>query len=348
MKRGYKHKTGVFGADSEAYASRLFWMLRNPQGSNRPDLLSVDGRFDPKKLSIELKSGRNKKGVLVDYQLHYAVTTADDYVELFGEDPKVLGGMLPGMSNGDKHLLSSKVAYYYNVINRADELKAGDVNKPFSSVQIVWGDQFMVPHQFAFYNFAVNVARRTGNEIGGVVHDLWDMIREDVEHHRNGSFLNYSDRKGSKQSWQDIHGRDIEAIFKQDMGIATKFGVERMEIMREIWPAMDDLVRVEIPAPNGTTIYVLANCDDVDLFEGPFRGVVEERNPVIEKIHRQRRRAVSLLDKITFESHPSFFDMNDTRLVNSLSVEEIRKLSRLVNWMDEGEEDITVGDYVPF
>jgi len=96
MKRGRKDSTGKFGNDSEFYASSLFIMLKNPNGTRRPDLVAMKGSFDPK-LTIEMKSGRGNKGVLNDSQLHYAVTLEEDYVELFGESPTDGNGCLKGV-----------------------------------------------------------------------------------------------------------------------------------------------------------------------------------------------------------------------------------------------------------
>src|SRR3989344_5022609 len=137
MKRGYKHRTGVFGSDSERYASRLFLMLKNPHGERRPDLVSINGRYSPK-LSLELKSGRNKKGVLVASQLHYAVTTEQDYRELFGEELPSRKDTLPG-EDWDRIapiLPKREVAYYYALINRQDELTSKDLDRPWSSIRI--------------------------------------------------------------------------------------------------------------------------------------------------------------------------------------------------------------------
>ena len=125
MKLGYKHNTGVFGRDAEFYVSSLFMMLKNPNGRRRPDLVTAEGLFEPK-LSIELKSGYNKKGVMNESQLHYAVTLVDDYKELFGESPQQPEGFLPGLNWYETGRYPSRngIAYYYDVINRISEVKA--------------------------------------------------------------------------------------------------------------------------------------------------------------------------------------------------------------------------------
>jgi hypothetical protein len=150
-------------------------MFNNPNGWRRPDLVSLNGRYTPK-LSVEVKSGRKFKGVMVDYQLHYAVTTDQDYIELFGEEPPEKQGLLPGFDADP--LKEGDAAYYYNVINRTDKIKAQDLNKPFSAIKLKWGSQFIVPHDLAFYNFAINRARRAGESIDYSIEYLREIIQK--------------------------------------------------------------------------------------------------------------------------------------------------------------------------
>jgi hypothetical protein len=130
-EKGYKHKTGVFGTDAEKYFSRLFMMLQNPNGSRRPDFITLDGQYNPR-ISMELKSGRGHKGVLVDYQLHYAVTCEKDYIEILGEEPKPRDDVLPGV--GLNGLDRKPVRYYYDLLNRTDEVSAEELDRPFSNI----------------------------------------------------------------------------------------------------------------------------------------------------------------------------------------------------------------------
>src|SRR5271157_2135481 len=88
MKQGRRDNTVVFGTDSELYVSRLFMMMKNPNGGRRPDLVSVSDHSSPR-LTLEVKSGREKKGVLNEEQLHYAITTKKDYVEVFKEEMRL-------------------------------------------------------------------------------------------------------------------------------------------------------------------------------------------------------------------------------------------------------------------
>jgi len=342
MKKGYKHRTGVFGTDSERYASRLFMMQKNPNGSRRPDLISVNGRFNPR-LSIEMKSGRKQKGVMVDYQLHYSVTTEDDYEELVQEKIPDREGLL----NSDwTSLPTGEVAYYYCLLNRTDTVTSADLDKPFSSIQMNWGDMYMVPHQFGFCAFAVSRARRTGEKLEDVVKDLRRIIKRDI---LEGS-SHYEERKGDRNSWQDLHGRGILAIFHDDDSIATREGKERVRAIRNIYPSidndlsLDEMERIKITGPNGTTIYVLGEPVHKELLDVQFRRTVAERNPILERVDRARKRALPLLKKIKYEADPELFDVGNLadgeRIKMDLSGTEIKRLDRLTHWLNYGEREI--------
>ncbi|MAF50830.1 MAG: hypothetical protein CMH64_01940 [Nanoarchaeota archaeon] len=271
-KRGYKHNTSVFGTDAENYVSRLFMMMRNPNGSRRPDLITMDGMFDPR-LSFELKSGLNGKGVLVDYQLHYAFTLDRDYWEVFGEESpkrKEESGMLAGLDWEKTRKLGEipGIAYYYNIIERVDGIKAEGVDKPLSSIQLKWGNQCIVPHEFGFYNFVACMAHRTGGEEKDIIEYLMGRIKSDVV----GESGDYSKRKDN-QSWQSIHSRDIMALYTKDWLLTTPQGRKRVDKLKRLYPGIDDLKRIEIPGPNGTKIYVLANPEHEKLFDEQLRGL---------------------------------------------------------------------------
>ncbi|MAG38106.1 hypothetical protein CMI45_01830 [Candidatus Pacearchaeota archaeon] len=356
MKYGYKHKTGIFGTDAERYNAQLFLMYKNPNGTRRPDLVSINGRFKPK-LSLEVKSGRSYKGVMANYQLHYAVTTDQDYIDLFDKNPPEISCLLPGFDSDP--LSKSNVAYYYNVINRNDELMAKDLNKPFSTIKLRWGSQFLVPHEFGFYNFAINRARRLGESVEESIEYLKEMIREDVI--EGGS--NYEKRKDDCQSWQDLHGRDILPIFlggrksgRRDLGsdiladfpntkkILTRDGKERIKLIHEYYPELEDLRRILIPAPNNTRIYALVKREDYNLINTQFRAVVQERTPIIEELTREREKAESLLDKIKIGSY-GLYESGDipkeTTIDFNLSREETWKLKRLCLWLTEEESKLS-------
>ncbi len=340
VKKGYKHKTASFGNDAEFYASRLFKMLRNPQGSRRPDLITTNGTFDPR-LSIELKSGRGKKGVLVDYQLHYAVNTIDDYITLFGEKPSPKKRFLQGLENlWEKVTMQDNVAYYYGLLNREDKVTSRDLDRPFSTIKINWGDFWLIPHELGFYGFAISRHMRTKEPIPEIVAELKAMIKKDVE---EGSG-EYNKRKGHKQSWQNIHTRDIEAIFEGDLDIATKKGKQRIELMLEHYEQLPDLKKIKIPGPRRTNIYILSEPKHKTLFNTSFNEIIEERTPIINKIQKRRKQDEKLLEEITPIEDTPLIDLADIPSSNArfsfgkLSKEQLKRLQRDSHWIDKGEE----------
>lgn len=337
MKKSYKHKTGWFGTDSEHYASRLFKMLKNPNGSRRPDLITIANDLGPR-LSIELKSGQKQKGILVDYQLHYAITGMDDYVELFDQKPQLKEEFFPEMREIAWALSrQGNVAYYYGFLNRVDKVTSADLDRPFSTIKLRWGDCWIVPHEFGFYGFAISQHMRTGTPVKKIVGELWEIIKDDV----NNENHDYDKRKGHEQSWQDIHSRDIEAIFQDDLDIATRDGKKRIGLFWKHYSKLGSLSKIVIPGPGKTNLYVLTEPEHEELFDKQFRGVIEERAPIIEKVARQRKRALSLLDKIKPSSDSYLFDEEVPKgkefVLNELSRRQIKKLKRLIQWRDEGE-----------
>ncbi|MBX4211947.1 hypothetical protein KW787_00625 [Candidatus Pacearchaeota archaeon] len=347
MKSGYKHKTGVFGTDAENYVSRLFLMMKNPNGMCRPDLISINGRYDPK-LSIEVKSGANYKGVMVDYQLRYAITTGEDYREIFGEEIPRRENLFPGIEWADTYPMfqPDPVAYYYNIINRVDEMTSKDLDRPFSAIKLRWGDQFLVPNEYGFYAFAVSRIRRSGEKINEVINDLRDLMKNDI---CNGSG-SYYHRKSDKRSWQDIHSRDIKAIFEDDPRIATEDGKKRIDLLRTNYPDLERLERIKILGPNDTTIYVLAKKEHSRLFDRTLRKTVGERAPIIEDITQERKRAERLLSKISYAAEVSLFgngNVNeDMRISMNLKRPQLQRLERLAKW--EGKDEFISTDEIPF
>jgi hypothetical protein len=336
MKIGYKHNTGVFGSDAEAYVSRLFVMMRNHQGSRRPDLISKNGMYNPR-LSIEVKSGRAKKGILVDYQLHYAVTSYRDYMQLSGEEPREL---LEGVDWASS-LPKIDVAYYYDIIDRKDELTSIDVNGEHSNIKIKWGDQFIIPHQYGFYAFAVARHMRTNEPLDRIVNDLSNVIKEDVFAINSG----YTNRKKDKQSWQDIHGRDVLAIFQDDLAYATKDGRERIRHIGDLYD-LSKLKRVVISGPNKTDIYVLSEPTHFDLFDNQLRGTVAERIDAIERITRQRKHALRLIVPRGEDENQLFADQPITYRNKDLSPLQQQRLGALSEWrsLDSADNHVITDD----
>ncbi len=332
----YKHRTAVFGTDAERYVSRLFLMMMNPNGSRRPDLISVLDNFDPR-LSIEVKSGKANKGVLTEYQLHYGLTSLKDYEDIvresMGERNETLVSLEEMLQKKDR------VAYYYDVINRTDGLGSEEVGKKYSQVMLRWGDQHLVPHEYAFYAFAAARVMRTGEKMKNVVKALKKVRIEDALY---ADEIDY-DRRKDTQHWQNIHARDMLSIFHDDPSITTKKGVERVKLISDFYP-VETLDKIRITGPNNTFIYILADSKDHELFDAQLRKVVNDRVLNIEQITREREESCPLVAK-PLAPDPDFFSKNGHKRSDYRTKEEEDKLIRLSQWLAEGEVPV---DMVPF
>lgn len=342
MNERFKGRRKVYGNDSERFASRLFLLQRNPDGDRRPDLTSVNGLYTPR-LSLEVKSGFRPKGVLVRDQLHYGYTTAQDYADAFGEEAPT-------------EFPENEVAYYYCTVHRANDIRAGQLGKPWSAIQFNWGEQYIAPHQYAFAAFAAAHVSRSGKRLSRVVDWLKKGIQRDII---EGS-SHYRKRKKTPETWQDMHGGDFLAFFYDDVNHATKKGRKRVEMIRKVFPQVDDLIKIEIPGPNGFPIYILAEKEHADLFNLQVRAVVEQRIPVVEKVHRARVRARALLAEVpsgivTYEKRKKVLvpyrcivanglfikgKMREDYVPRNFTPARVVRLEDLTNWRQHDEGDV--------
>ena len=181
-------------------------------------------------------------------------------------------------------------------------------------LQNTWMNQYLVPHEYGFFGFAVAKSIRTKRNLDSVITQLQDMVKSDIRR----TAMSFEHRKDS-QSWQNLHGNDILSFFYDDTGLTTKQGIERTRMIRDVYPTIDKLKRIAIPGPNGTQIYILSKEDHVELFNQQLRSRVEERAPVIENISLMREHRRNLLKR------------------SDLKLETRRQLQRLSNWMGPGE-----------
>ena len=354
----YKHKTAFFGTDAELYVSRLFMMMRNPNGTRRPDLISFpDNDFDPR-LSIEVKSSKYNKGIMVEYQLHYAITPFRDYEE--GKD-------LPFDISDFKAKEDGKIAYYYDLIHRVDGLTAMDVDSPTHSIKCMWGDQYLVPNQFAFYAFAVSRVMRSiekrnfkekdkellevkvkaerSSKIKGVITGLEEVMNQDAFSPEQND---YEERRKQSDQWQNIFVNDIRAIFHKNSELASRRGKQRIELLYENYPKLAHLESISIPGPNDTNIYVLADPEHHNLFDKQLREVVMDRIPVLNKISEERKNAALRFSKVEISEGPDLFSNNGhKKIARSPTPDEEDKfdqeevdLMRLKQWLDKNESHL--------
>lgn len=344
--RGFSGARRIFGEAGEFYTASLFQMVKNPNGDRRPDLSSFDGRYDPHWL-LEVKSGLAMKGVISDYQLHYAITTSAVYRELFRQDPperRISTELFPDQPLLQEGILApgEAVPYYYCVLDRVDDLTCEAVKSFRDSVRCKWGDLFIAPAEFAFYSFVIFRAGRDKVDPEELIPKTMAKMQKDAA---EWNPQDYAQTKGHAYSWQNIEGRDILAVFEGKDSIATDDGQKRRIPFYRKHMKMDTWERIKIPGPNGTTLYILAKPEDNQLFEVQARRTVAERIPVLEKITKERADAIPLLAKKVFYSGTRnlFGDEGET------TQEEESLIERLGYWLDEGEElPVPISEAVPF
>jgi hypothetical protein len=111
-------------------------------------------------------------------------------------------------------------------------------------------------------------------------------------------------------------------------------------MIAESYPEFQHLRRVLIPAPNGTNIHALVKPEDYHLINTQLRSIVRERTPVLEKLIKERTKALPLLDRIKMKSYGLYESGNipeEQITALNLSREEILKLRRLCLWLTEKE-----------
>ncbi|MBI4158807.1 hypothetical protein HY500_00945 [Candidatus Woesearchaeota archaeon] len=311
----------------QTYVARVFDMLEIPDGKRMPDLISRPHRFDPK-LLLEVKtSGRGKKASLNDFQLHYSVKTRRAYFLMFGEMPTGLG---ESMLSGDPSTT------YYDCLCRTDDLNNGNLEKPFHDLMFTFGNHYIVPGEFAFHAFAFEAARKKGEPIRERIEWLKGIVKSSI-------YAGYGGRvKEGREAWQDIHFRDISAIFHRDLSLTTPGGIKRIEVISEVYPLMRSWKRVKIPGPSGTTIYILAKPEHERSFDVLLREDVGRRKDVLEQLIEERREAAGVINTISIPQQGDLFEayssssIQDSDWGNFLNSNRER-LKRLSLWLTEEE-----------
>lgn len=342
MKKAYKHNTGVFGDDAEAYLGTLFNMHNIPSGVLMPDLVSLDG-LDPR-LALEVKSGKNGKFALLDNQFHYGINSAEDYVRFFGVEAEndfddtyhsvCWDRIIPERRKRD-------LLFYHAFISRVDDLAAEDVDGKYDSIKIEWGDVFLAPSDLIFTGFAVIKAlreRKTSKKVGldftpwgDVVSGLKDVVSGCLT--SVGS--NYKDRKNDSMHWQSFNMKDLKALWTENYGGLKRDAKLRVKAIRSLYPGdLSKLERTFINGPNGTTIYCLTHPDHDFLFDNRLRRVVNANKDKLEVLARARKRARSLLGKDYDEFRlAGLFGADSDKCLTS---QEVSKLDRLSKWVPYG------------
>jgi len=330
----------VFGTDAERYISRLFLLMQNPNGTRRPDLISGNGIYNPL-LSIEVKSGY-EKGILTLNQLHYALTSSQDYLEVFGEElpERETDGFLEGVDWREylpPLLGGGGAAYYYNLVTRKNNIHNKDLDKPWSAIKLVWGNQFIFPHPLAYAVFVSERARRSEVNLKECERDVLEKVQRNILDENSA-------QEHSKEDYQNVYFSDLRAIFEGNEGLTTELGKTRLDYVRQIYPGVDDLKKLQFQGPNGSIIYALVSKEDYNLFNNQIRKVLDRRVPVLDSVFRRRARAVRLLDRIAFKSsdYSNGGGVPSHLLEGGLHPLEKRQRGRLehfVNWINPDGKD---------
>jgi len=333
----FRSNRARFGTDAENYCSSLFSMLNHPDGYRRPDLISKPKTYSPR-LTIELKSAKGGKGIIIVDQLEYGINRDQDYYNEINNLSKQPYLILPK--------INKDIVFYYNVIERVDNLKGEDLNEPYSAIQLLWGNQHIVPHELVFNIFAISYARRdkksTDNKI--MVENkkliLKKLIQETVAKDNSLSTL----RKiiGRNNAWQTLESRIIKSLVTEDFSSSTKLDILTIDLLKKHYIDLSKLKKIIISGPNNTNIYGLISPKHKNLFEEQFSKTIDTNIGKIEKISKRRKELVPLIKSFPQilkgeEDYCEFKFANGNLSIEArerlnLTLDEIHELDYLCKW----------------
>jgi hypothetical protein len=347
MKEGCKHKTGYFGSAGEAYCASLFQMVRVHDGFSRPDLITDNEEYQVP-LAVEVKSGKDFKSVINIGSLFYTfmpLTASGEPTNLSEEDFRELINDFDPNKSVKRSSSLSRV--YFDSLSRKDIITAKELQNPFSSIRFQWGDQFLVPGEYAFSAFVVSDFMRRGRSQGMTLEKMARNIKENLFHIATETWERQS---SGTHDYQNMNCIDMRYFFERDDSLMGKgHSRERVGFMRQLYPQVDNLIPVLIPGPNGTQIKILSSKEDLPLFK-VLRKIVDLRKPLLEQVAQKRKLAEKLLQKTRFVWQRDFGDIYDLRTepeknfkktgadLNAYSREELVLLARLQNWLLPGED----------
>jgi hypothetical protein len=189
----------LIGSGGELYVASLFGGLTIiNNGNNMPDLKSRKGQFT-KPLLLEVKAGKGREGISVNYQLHYSIRTRSDF-------DTVLGSHLRDDAIRSFDPEDAPSLMYYSFPRRIDCVAGNDFNHSFTSLLLEWGDQYLVPGRFVFYNFAARLAMSEKIGLLSALDQVEDLTR--------GSIVGFRENTGEYNRWGRVRLSDVNAIRK--------------------------------------------------------------------------------------------------------------------------------------
>lgn len=276
---------------SETYISRLFGLARVRDGNRKPDLISVNGDYNPR-WSLELKTTSQSKCVVENYQLLYGYTTPGEYRRFLGLELAKEAGFLPGFAEENPELFfgGERTIHYHNIMLRSDRTVLRELDhNPLAELGLRYDSQYIVPHDFVFFSFAIGLHMRTKKPIAECVDELKKLVRLDASEQHPRRFDSI---KADINSFQNLNLKDILYFFGEDDPRPTEKSRRRVALLRQIWPEVGQLRNLILPGPSQTRIHILYRQEDEDLFARQVRARVEENNPPLTKIVEERMQAL--------------------------------------------------------
>ena len=341
-KRGYNGSIDSYGKltrwgdQGEYYCRSLYGLAKHPNGERRPDLISINGSYKPK-LSMEVKTSRQGRGVVHPHGLTYGLTKNLDYISLFGddlprEDPQ--GEFEDIQYNRLKNLPA--VSFYYNLMLRTDNLSTENLKHKFSDLGMTFGDQFIIPHELVSYNYIIGKMQKKGISFDEARRNVGDIIK---------SFLTkgYDYQNTESSDTQEIHFNDFLSLYMNDETLLSEQGKRRVELLRENYgdDRLSALEKIEYIGPNHTNIYAFYKPEDSELFMDQIRQRIGTRRDILTRLTRQRlEEAATMLEGYSVQEDQIQF-LHEPGNHRVLTKNQESRLERLLCWRhadDNGPE----------
>ncbi len=331
------------GDQGEYYCRSLYGLMKHPNGDRRPDLISVNGDYNPK-FAMEVKTSKTGRGVVNPYGLTYGFTSNLDFVGTFGDCiPK------QRFEDAQQALLDVEcdlfrnpcnAAFYYNLMHRTDGLTTKELARPYDDLAITFGDQMILPHDLILYSYVVGKMRGKGLEFNKAFASVGEIIVGFMTQGYNYSHPN-------KNDCQAVHFNDFLSLFMGDRSLLrTDEAKERVDLLVERYgdDRLTNLEKMTYVGPNDTRIYAFYRPEHSSLFQEQLKSRIAQRRDVLTRLTRKRQHALSELPEsyVKFNEATHDYELKDKNPAPKvLSQETEANLERLLQWKrveDNGHE----------
>ena len=312
------------GDQGEYYCRSLYKLMKHPNGDRRPDLISVNGSYSPK-LSMEVKTSLTGKGIINPYGLTYGFSGNFDYNEVFNADlPAEQPQQLIADIEFRRFRSIPEVAFYYNLMQRTDQLSGEDFKNKFSDLGITFGHQMLIPHELIFYLYVIGKMRGNGRNF----EKAFDSVRQIVI---DFSTKGYDYASPGKNDCQAIHFNDLLSLYLDDRSLLiSDEAKDRVDLLLKHYgeDRLAELQKIEYAGPNNTRICAFYKPEHENIFVEQIRQRIGERRDIVKRLSNQRlKEAASLKKGYGFEG--DMFPPQEGRL---LSQKDRINLERLLEW----------------